>query len=73
MKTKICPRCGSDDVEWVLPQNWSQWSCNNCGYTGLVVEVDEESKEEIQENWEKHKPEILRKTTEKHDEDKKDE
>ena len=59
MKQKICPRCGSEDIVWIIPQNWSMWSCNNCQYTGSILEADEETKREIMENWEEHKEEIL--------------
>lgn len=67
MKTKICPRCGSENIEWIIPQNWSMWSCNNCDYTGPVIEVDEAAEKQLQENWKNHKNEILNKN--KNDED----
>lgn len=55
MKFKVCPQCGSENIEWIIPQNWSQWSCNDCSYTGLVIEVDKKTQEEIQKNWKEHK------------------
>lgn len=64
MRQKICPRCGSEDIEWIIPQNWSVWSCNNCEYTGSILEADEETQEEIKENWQLHKDEILAKEIE---------
>ena len=36
---KFCPRCGSDNIEWVLPQTWSKWECRNCGYIHEGVEA----------------------------------
>ena len=66
MKEKICPRCGSENIEWIIPQNWSMWSCNNCEYTGPIIEVDNTVKKEIEERWKKHKNEILRKAELEH-------
>lgn len=51
MKFKVCPQCGSDNIEWIIPQNWSQWSCNDCSYTGLVIEVDKDTQKKIQKEW----------------------
>jgi len=65
MKQKICPRCGSEDIVWIIPQNWSMWSCNNCKYTGAVLEADQKTQDEIKENWQLHKDEILSKENEK--------
>lgn len=48
---KICPRCGSDNIEWILPQNWSTWECRTCSYTGTVIEAEEELIREIRENY----------------------
>lgn len=64
MKQKICPRCGSEDIVWIIPQNWSMWSCNNCKYTGAVLEADQKTQDEIKENWPLHKDEILSKENE---------
>ena len=54
-KRKFCPNCGSDNIKWALPQNWSVWECYNCGYTGAVVIEDEELAKEISENYEKER------------------
>ena len=61
MTEKICPRCGSDNIEWIIPQNWSMWSCNNCDYTGAIIEGDAELKKQIEKRWNTYKNEILRK------------
>ena len=66
MKEKVCPRCGSDDIEWIIPQNWSMWSCNNCDYTGAIIEVDDSVKKQIEKRWKRHKNEILRKAELEH-------
>lgn len=45
-KIKKCPKCGSRNVKWVLPQMWSLWRCLDCGYQGaLVIEECEEEEE----------------------------
>jgi len=67
MKKKICPRCGSENVKWIIPQVWSQWLCYNCDYTGPVIEADDELQKEIQENWTENKDEILREEKEHFD------
>ena len=52
MNFKMCPRCGSLDVDWIIPQNWSMWECKNCDYTGPIIEGDMKLSKEIQEDWE---------------------
>jgi len=54
---KYCPRCGSSDVEWVLPQDWSKWECKHCGYIGPVIIEDGTIAEKIKEDYEKQKHE----------------
>ena len=48
---KICPRCGSKHVDWIIPQNWSQCVCKDCDYTGQRYEVKDELCEEIHEAY----------------------
>ena len=48
---KICPRCGSHNVKWIIPQNWSQWVCYDCDYTGPIIEGNQELADEIHENY----------------------
>lgn len=52
---KICPKCGSDNVDWIIPQNWSLWECRTCGYTGPIIEGDIETAIEIQKEYLKNK------------------
>jgi Zn-finger protein len=49
---KICPRCGSTNVDWIIPQNWSVWECKDCDYTGPIIEGDEKIAEEIKRDYE---------------------
>jgi hypothetical protein len=49
---KFCPRCGSSDIEWVLPQDWSKWECKNCGYIGPLIIEDGKIAEEIRKDYE---------------------
>jgi DNA-directed RNA polymerase subunit M len=50
---KFCPNCGSTDVFWAqgMPQFWSLWQCNNCGYRGPVILEDGNMAEKLQEEW----------------------
>ncbi|WP_236951255.1 hypothetical protein [Methanosphaera sp. BMS] len=59
---KICPRCGSSNIKWIIPQNWSMWSCNDCSFTGPAVEADKQTQKQLQKNWAKNKKQILSKT-----------
>lgn len=54
MKIQVCPRCGSSNIEWVLPQNWSLSSCNDCGFTGPVIEVNANAQKKLQKKWAKN-------------------
>ena len=52
MKTKkFCPNCGSTNIKWVIPQNWSMWRCYDCGYYGAVVIEDGEMACEIRKDY----------------------
>ncbi|MCC7553158.1 MAG: hypothetical protein KO202_01510 [Methanobacteriaceae archaeon] len=57
MDLKMCPRCGSTDVDWIIPQNWSMWVCKNCDYTGPIIIGDKELSKEIKEDWENNQKE----------------
>jgi len=48
---KICPRCGSGKVDWIIPQNWSVWECKDCDYTGPIIEGDKKIAEEIKKGY----------------------
>jgi len=34
---RFCPRCGSKNINWILPQDWSKWECKDCGYIGAFI------------------------------------
>ncbi|MFO8077184.1 MAG: hypothetical protein R6U21_00875 [Thermoplasmatota archaeon] len=51
---KYCPRCGSSNIEWVLPQDWSKWECKHCGYIGPVIIENGEIAEQIKKDYKKH-------------------
>ena len=59
MKRNVCPRCGSSNVEWIIPQNWSKWECRDCSYTGPVIEADDDLIEEIKADWEENKEKYI--------------
>jgi hypothetical protein len=48
---KFCPECGSDNVDWVLPQVWSKWQCRDCGYIGPLIVEDGKIAEEIHKDY----------------------
>ena len=48
---KYCPRCGSSDVYWYLPQDSSRWECRNCGYLGPLIIESEEIAQQIQKEY----------------------
>ena len=49
---KYCPRCGSSEIEWILPQDWSKGECKKCGYIGPVIIEDAELAEQIKKDYE---------------------
>lgn len=51
MMHKICPRCGSTNIDWIIPQNWSQCVCKDCDYTGPIIEGDDEFVKEVREAY----------------------
>lgn len=54
---KICPRCGSYNVQWIIPQIWSKWLCYDCGYQGPIIEGNEDLAKEIKEDYKKRQKE----------------
>ena len=59
MKRHICPRCGSSNIDWIIPQVWSKWECKDCSYTGPAIEADDDLANEIKADWEANKDKIL--------------
>ena len=58
MKRTICPRCGSSNIDWIIPQVWSKWECKDCSYTG-PAEADDDLIAEIKADWEENKEKYL--------------
>lgn len=59
MKRHICPRCGSSNIDWIIPQVWSTWDCKDCSYTGPAIEADDDLIAEIRADWEENKKKYL--------------
>ena len=59
MKRTICPRCGSSNIDWIIPQVWSKWECKDCFYTGPAIEADDDLIAEIKADWEENKEKYL--------------
>ena len=59
MKRHICPRCGSSNIDWIIPQVWSRWVCKDCSYTGPAIEADDDLANEIKADWEENKEKYL--------------
>ena len=59
MKRTICPRCGSSNIDWIIPQVWSKWVCKDCSYTGPAIEADDDLVAEIKADWEENKEKYL--------------
>ncbi|MBQ6813824.1 MAG: hypothetical protein IJP12_04205 [Methanobrevibacter sp.] len=59
MKRHICPRCGSSNIDWIIPQVWSTWDCKDCSYTGPAIEADDDLIAEIRADWEENKEKYL--------------
>ena len=59
MKRTICPRCGSNNIDWIIPQVWSKWECKDCSYTGPAIEADDDLIAEIKADWEENKEKYL--------------
>ncbi len=59
MKKTVCPRCGSTNIDWIIPQVWSKWECKDCSYTGPAIEGDDDLIAEIKADWEENKEKYL--------------
>jgi ribosomal protein S27AE len=57
-KMKFCPKCGSTNIEWILPQTWSKWECRDCGYIGVFIIEDGKIAEQIRKEYLKNKDNI---------------
>ena len=48
---KFCPRCGSTNIEWIVPQDRQKWECRECGYIGAFIIEDGEIANEIRKEY----------------------
>ncbi len=55
---KFCPKCGSKNIEWVLPQTWSKWECRDCEYIGALIIEDGKLADELRKEYLKKKENI---------------
>jgi len=55
---KFCPRCGSKDIEWVLPQDRQKWECRECGYIGAFIVEDGKLADGIHKEYLKNKEKL---------------
>jgi len=58
---KFCPKCGSKNIDWVLPQTRSKYDCKDCGYIGAFIIENGEIADEIREEYLKNKDKIKEK------------
>jgi len=52
-KVRYCPRCGSSRLKWAsgLPQLWSVYDCQGCGYRGSLIIEDGKLARKIRKQW----------------------
>ena len=55
---KFCPRCGSHNIKWFLPQDASRWECKDCGYLGPLIIEDGIIADKIREEYQKNQYKI---------------
>ena len=48
---KFCPRCGSKNIDWVLPQMWSKYECKDCGLVTPVIIEDGDMADDIRKEY----------------------
>jgi peptide subunit release factor 1 (eRF1) len=57
-KMKYCPQCGSPNIQWLLPQDWSKWECKDCGYLGALIIENSDIAEEIRIEYKRNKKKV---------------
>ena len=55
---KFCPKCGSKNIDWVLPQIWGKYECKDCGYMGAFIIDDGKIADHIKKEYLKNKEKI---------------
>ena len=58
---RFCPRCGSKNIDWILPQDWSKWECKDCGYIGAFIVEDGKIADELKKEYLKQNNETTQK------------
>jgi len=48
---KFCPRCGSSNLDWVLPYDRQKWECKDCGYVGAFIVDDGKIAEQVRKEY----------------------
>lgn len=59
MQIKMCPKCGSDHVNWVIGGIMGYiYTCEDCGYSGpFILEVDSSDADKFREEIRKSRSE----------------
>ena len=52
---KFCPKCGSANIDWLIPYDRQKWQCKNCGYIGAFIVEDGKIADKIREDYDKKK------------------
>ena len=52
---KFCPKCGSTNIDWLIPHDRQKWQCKNCGYIGAFIVDDDKIADKIREEYNKKK------------------
>jgi len=52
---KFCPKCGSTNIDWLIPHDRQKWQCKNCGYIGAFIVDDGKIADKIREEYNKKK------------------
>jgi len=67
---EICPNCGSENIDYMVPGQNSLWFCKTCGFLGPILEGNEEFSQEMRKKFiEKKKKEGITVATLKIEED----
>ena len=48
---KICPKCGSKNIDWLVPYDGAVWECKDCNYTGPITEGNKLTANGINNNY----------------------
>jgi transposase-like protein len=54
---KFCPRCGSKNINWLIPYDMQKYECKDCGWTRAFIIEDGIIAEELKKDYLKNKKE----------------